>query len=119
MACLAAGTGVVGCCPLTVRGGGSSLSPRSEALLFSKVSVLVQMGEAKKGLTVKAMAVAPKFIGTQRKEQQSRSEAQVGETRSSRVLLPGLLWVDFLDLGCCGFVSFTDLGLWICGRLVH
>ena len=46
------------------------MSSRSEALLFSKVSVLVRMGEAKKGLTVKAMAVAPKFIGTQRKEQQ-------------------------------------------------
>lgn len=74
MACLAAGTGVVGCCSRTVRGGGggggSSLSPRSEALMFSKVSVLVRMGEAKKGLTVKAMAVAPKFIGTQRREQQ-------------------------------------------------
>lgn len=46
------------------------MSLRSEALLFSKVSVLVRMGEARKGLTVKAMAVAPKFIGTQRREQQ-------------------------------------------------
>ncbi|KAL4650532.1 hypothetical protein ACB092_01G093900 [Castanea dentata] len=71
MACLAAGTGVVGCCSSrTVRGGGggSSLLLRSEALLFSSKVSVVRMGEAKKGLSVKAMAVAPKFIGTQKRE---------------------------------------------------
>ncbi|KAL0016709.1 hypothetical protein SO802_003778 [Lithocarpus litseifolius] len=73
MACLAAGTGVVGCCSRTVRGGGGgglSLSLRSEALLFSSKVSVVRMGEAKKGLTVKAMAVAPKFKGTQRREKE-------------------------------------------------
>ncbi|KAL0000766.1 hypothetical protein SO802_014547 [Lithocarpus litseifolius] len=64
MACLATGTGVVGCSH-TVR-GGCSFSLRSEALFFPKVSV-VRMGEAK-GLSVKAMAVEPKFEGTQRRE---------------------------------------------------
>ena len=64
MACSAAGTGVNGC-SFTVR-GGSSLSLRSEALFFPKVSV-VRMGEAK-GLSVKAMAVVPKLKGTQRRE---------------------------------------------------
>ncbi|KAK7859686.1 hypothetical protein CFP56_004721 [Quercus suber] len=63
MACLVARTGVVGCSH-TVR--GRSLSFRSEALFFPKVSV-VQMGEAK-GLSVKAMAVEPKFKGMQRRE---------------------------------------------------
>ena len=133
MACLAAGTGVVGCCPLTVRGGGSSLSPRSEALLFSKVLVLVQMGEAKKGLTVKAMAVAPKFIGTQRKEQQlaemiekkvieakevcgedGRSDEckvawdEVEETSQAKADLRLRLEkqdpLEFFCLGCCGLI---------------
>ena len=42
------------------------MSLRSEALFFPKVSV-VRMGEAK-GLSVKAMAVVPKFKGTQRRE---------------------------------------------------
>ena len=64
MACLAAGTGVNGCSH-TVR-GGSSLSLRSEALFFPKVLV-VRMGEAK-GLSVKAMAVVPKFKGMQSRE---------------------------------------------------
>ena len=65
MACLAAGTGVVGCSH-TVR-GGSSLSLRSEALFFPKVSV-VRMGEAK-GLSAKAMVVVvSKFKGTQRRQ---------------------------------------------------
>ena len=64
MACLAAGTGVDGCSH-TVQ-GGSSLSLRSEALFFPKVSV-VRMGEAK-GLSVKAMAVVSKFKGTQRRQ---------------------------------------------------
>ena len=64
MACLVAGTGVDGCSH-TIR-GGSSLSLRSEALFFPKVSV-VRMGEAK-GLSVKAMVVVPKFKGAQRRE---------------------------------------------------
>ena len=59
MACLVAGTGVDGCSH-TIQ-GGCSLSLRSEALFFPKVSV-VQMGEAK-GLLVKAMVVVPKFKG--------------------------------------------------------
>ena len=42
------------------------MSLRSEALFFPNVPV-VRMGKAK-GLSVKAMAVEPKFRGTQRRE---------------------------------------------------
>ena len=84
MACLAAGTGVVGCSH-TVR-GGSSLSLRSEALFFPKVSV-VRMGEAK-GLSVKAMAVVSKFKGTQRRQKHLMEMIEKKPNESSAKKLP-------------------------------
>ena len=84
MACLAAGTGVNDCSHI-VR-GGSSLSLRSEALFFPKVSV-VRMGEAK-GLSVKAMAVVPKFKGTQRREKHLTEMTEKKPNESSAKKLP-------------------------------
>ena len=59
---------------------------RSEALFFPKVSV-VRMGEAK-GLSVKAMAVEPKFRGTQRREKHLTKmiEKKLNESSAKKLL---------------------------------
>ena len=62
------------------------MSLRSEALFFPKVSV-VRMGEAK-GLPVKAMAVEPKFRGTQRREKPLTEMIEKKPNESSAKKLP-------------------------------
>ena len=62
------------------------MSLRSEALFFPNVSV-VRMGKAK-DLSVKAMAMEPKFRGTQRREKHLTEMIEKKPNESSTKKLP-------------------------------
>ena len=62
------------------------MSLRLEALFFLKVSV-VRMGEAKV-LSMKAMVVAPKFKGTQRREKHLTEKIEKKPNKSLAKKLP-------------------------------